>query len=65
MTDPTEDIRKPDARRDQRCPRLQGVPGGQARASLGHRTAIRGLEVMGFAAPLVVVRRKSDGQKGA
>ena len=66
MTDPTEDIRTPDARRDQRRPRLQGVPGSASTGRSGTPQQLSDdFEVIGFAAPLVVVRRKSDGQKGS
>ena len=64
MTDPTEDIRK-QMIADINAPPVPGSTWKPTRASLGHPTAIRDFEVIGFAAPLVVVRRKSDGQKGS
>ena len=65
MTDPTEDIRK------QMLAEINAAPGSreyleaQARASLEHSELSDDFEVIGFTAPLVVVRRKSDGQKGS
>ena len=64
MTDPTEDIRKRDTCRDQRCPRHQGVPGSQARTGLGHTELAHDFIVIGFSAPLVVVNRQVRQPKG-
>ena len=65
MTDPTEDIRK------QMLVEINAAPG--SREFLEHKHGqvwdtcqlSDDFEVIGFAAPLVVVRRKSDGQKGS
>ena len=64
MTDPTEDIRK------QMLAEINADPGSRSTwkpstASLGHRQLSEDFEVIGLQAPLVVVRRKSDGQKGS
>ena len=65
MTDPTEDIRK------QMLAEINAAPG--SREYLEHKHGkvwdtgqlSEDFDVIGFAAPLVVVRRKSDGQKGS
>ena len=65
MTDPTEDIRK------QMLAEINASPG--SREYLEHKHGqvwdtgqlSEDFEVLGFMAPLVVVRRKSDGQKGS
>ena len=65
MTDPTEDIRK------QMLVEINAAPG--SREYLEHKHGqvwdtgqlSEDFEVLGFMAPLVVVRRKSDGQKGS
>ena len=65
MTDPTEDIRK-QMLAEINAPRLQGVPGSTSTGKSGTpRQLSEDFDVIGFAAPLVVVRRKSDGQKGS
>jgi hypothetical protein len=65
MTDETEDIRK------QMLVEINAQPGSREylEAKHGHVWSTdelsRDFEVIGFAAPLVVVRRKSDGRKGS
>ena len=65
MTDPTEDIRR------KLLVEINAQPGSREylEAKHGHVWESHQLsddfEVIGFAAPLVVVRRKSDGQKGS
>jgi hypothetical protein len=65
MTDPTEDIRR------QMLTEINAQPGSREYLEAKHgqvwSTNELGQEfdVIGFAAPLVVVRRKSDGVKGS
>ena len=65
MTDPTEDIRK------QMLAEINAVPGSREYLEAKHGQVWSTSElsddfdVIGFMAPLVVVRRKSDGQKGS
>ena len=65
MADPTEDIRK------QMLVEINAVPGSREYLEAKHGQVwdtgqlSEDFEVLGFAAPLVVVRRKSDGQKGS
>ena len=65
MTDPTEDIRR------QMLAEINAAPGSREylEANHGHVWSTSELsddfDVIGFMAPLVVVRRKSDGQKGS
>ncbi len=65
MTDETEDIRK------QMLVEINAEPGSREYLEAKHGQVwstdelSRAFEVIGFAAPLVVVRRKSDGQKGS
>jgi hypothetical protein len=65
MTDPTEDIRR------QMLAEINTVPGSRAYLEAKHgqvwdtQQLSDDFDVLGFAAPLVVVRRKSDGQKGS
>jgi hypothetical protein len=65
MTDPTEDIRK------QMLAEINAVPGSREYLEAKHgqvwdtQQLSDDFEVIGFAAPLVVVRRKSDWQKGS
>jgi hypothetical protein len=65
MTDPTEDIRK------QMLAEINAAPGSREYLEAEHGQVWSASElsddfdVIGFAAPLVVVRRKSDGQKGS
>jgi hypothetical protein len=65
VNDPTEDIRR------QRLVEINAVPGSREalEARYGQVWTTRELaeefEVIGFAAPLVVVRRKADGVKGS
>ena len=65
MTDPTEDIRR------QLLAEINARPGSREYLEAQHSQVWStselsdDLEVIGFAAPLVVVRRKSDGQKGS
>jgi hypothetical protein len=65
MSDPTESIRR------QRLAEINAEPGSREalEAQYGQVWDTRELgvdfDVLGFAAPLVVVRRKSDGAKGS
>lgn len=65
MSDPTEDIRR------RRLAEINAVPGSREALEAEHGQVwstdeLRlDFEVIGFAAPLVVVRRKSDGVKGS
>ena len=65
MTDPTEPIRR------ERLAEINAEAGGREALEVEHGQVWdtdelrRDFEVIGFAAPLVVVRRKSDGQKGS
>ncbi len=65
MTDPTEDIRR------KLLVEINAQPGSRAYLEAKHgqvwdtQQLSDYFEVIGFAAPLVVVRRKSDGQKGS
>jgi len=65
MTDPTEDIRK------QMLAEINAVPGSREYLEQMHGQVwdtselARDFIVIGFAAPLVVVKRKSDDQKGS
>ena len=65
MTDPTEDIRR------KLLVEINAQPGSRAYLEAKHgqvwdtQQLSDDFEVIGFAAPLVVVRRKSDGQKGS
>ena len=65
MTDPSEDIRK------QMLVEINAAPGSREylQAKHGQVWSIGELsqdfDVIGFAAPLVVVRRKNDGVKGS
>ena len=65
MTDPTEPIRR------ERLAEINAQPGSREALEAQHgqvRTTAElseEFEVLGFAAPLVVVRRKSDGKKGS
>ena len=65
MTDETEDIRR------QMLVEINAEPGSREYLAAKHGQVwstdelSRDFEVIGFAAPLVVVRRKSDGQKGS
>lgn len=65
MTDPTETIRR------ERVAEINAVPGSREalEAQYGQVWSTDQLsddfEVLGFMAPLVVVRRKSDGRKGS
>ncbi|MEX1098006.1 MAG: hypothetical protein WED34_18330 [Planctomycetales bacterium] len=65
MTDPTEDIRR------QRLAEINAEPGGREalEAQYGQVWSTdelsREFVVEGFLAPLIVVRRKSDGQRGS
>jgi hypothetical protein len=65
MTDPTEDIRK------QMVAEINAEPGSREYLQAKHGRVWTtselsdDFEVIGFAAPLAVVRRKSDGQKGS
>ena len=65
MTDPTETVRK------QLLVEINAEPGSREYLEAKHGQVwstdkLRGdFEVIGFAAPLVVVRRKSDGVKGS
>ena len=64
MTDPTEDIRR------QMLAEINAQPGSREYLEAKHGQVwdtselSDDFDVIGFAAPLVVVRRKSDGQKG-
>ena len=65
MTDPTEDIRR------KLLVEINAQPGSREYLEAKHgqvwtrQQLSDDFEVLGFAAPLVVVRRKSDGQKGS
>jgi hypothetical protein len=65
MTDPTEDIRK------QMLVEINAEPGSREYLEAKHGQVwdtselSEDFEVLGFMAPLVVVRRKSDQQKGS
>lgn len=65
MTDPTEDIRK------QMIADINAQPGSREYLQAQHgqvwdtQQLSADFDVIGFAAPLVVVRRKSDGIKGS
>jgi hypothetical protein len=65
MPDPTEDIRK------QMLAEINAEPGSREYLEAKHGQVwttselSNDFEVIGFAAPLVVVRRKIDGQKGS
>lgn len=65
MIDPTEDIRR------QMVADINTTPGGREalEAKYGQVWDVQQLrsdfEVMGFSAPVVVVRRKSDGKRGS
>jgi hypothetical protein len=65
MPDETEDIRK------QMVAEINAQPGSREYLEAKHGQVwntselSNDFEVIGFAAPLVVVRRKSDGQKGS
>lgn len=65
MSDPTETIRR------QRLAEINVVPGSREALEAQHGQVwttdqmIEEFEAIGFMAPLVVVRRRSDGQKGS
>ncbi len=65
MNDPAEDIRR------QRLAEINAEPGNREALEAEYGQVWntdelrRDFEVLGFAAPLVVVRRRSDGQKGS
>jgi hypothetical protein len=65
MTDPTE------AARREMAAEINAVPGSREALEAQHgrvwtiQELAREFVVIGFAAPLVVVKRKSDGQKGS
>jgi hypothetical protein len=65
MTDPTEPIRR------QRLAEINAEPGSRAALEAAHgrvwdtQQLTEDFEVVGFMAPLVVVRRKADGVKGS
>ncbi len=65
MDDPTEAIRR------ERLTEINAVPGSREALTAEYGQVWdtdelrRDFEVMGFAAPLVAVRRRSDGQKGS
>jgi hypothetical protein len=65
MTDPTEDIRR------QRLVEINTEPGSREALEATHgkvwttQELSEEFEVIGFSAPLVVVRRKIDGVKGS
>ena len=65
MTDPTEAIRR------QRLAEINAEPGSREALESQHgqvwdtQELRRDFQVLGFAAPLVVVRRKSDGVRGS
>ena len=65
MNDPTETIRR------QRLNEINAEPGSRVALERAHGQVWDtgelsiDFEVIGFMAPLVVVRRKSDGQKGS
>ena len=65
MTDPTEAIRR------QRLAEINAEPGSREALESQHgqvwdtQELRRDFQVLGFAAPLVVVRRNSDGVRGS
>ena len=65
MSDPTESIRK------ELLAEINAEPGSREALEAEHgqvwdtKELGEDYDVIGFAAPLVVVRRKSDGQKGS
>ena len=65
MSDPTEDIRR------ERLAEINAEPGSREALEAEHgqvwttEELSRDFEVIGFMAPLVVVRRKADGKKGS
>ena len=65
MSDPTESIRR------EMLAQINAEPGSREALEAEHgqvwdtQELGRDFDVIGFAAPLVVVRRKSDGQKGS
>jgi hypothetical protein len=65
LSDPTEDIRR------RRLAEINAVSGSREALEAEHGQVwstdqlCQNFEVIGFAAPLVVVRRKSDGVKGS
>jgi hypothetical protein len=65
MTDPTETIRR------QRLAEINAEPGSREALEAEHgqvwdtRQLSTDFDVLGFMAPLIVVRRKSDSQKGS
>jgi hypothetical protein len=65
MNDPTEAIRR------ERLAEINAVPGSREALELEHGQVwdtgqlTQDFEVIGFMAPLVVVRRKADGVKGS
>ena len=65
MSDPTESIRK------EMLTEINAQPGSREALEAQHgqvwdtNQLREDFEVLGFAAPLVVVKRKSDGQKGS
>jgi hypothetical protein len=65
MSDPTETIRK------ELVAQINAEPGSREALEAQHgqvwdtNQLREDFEVLGFGAPLVVVRRKSDGQKGS
>ena len=65
MSDPTESIRR------DMLAEINAVPGSREALEAEHgqvwdtKQLGDDFDVIGFAAPLVVVRRKSDGQKGS
>ena len=66
MTDPTEDIRKADDRRDQRPTRLQGVPGSPSTGRSGTPAQLsEDFDVIGFMAPRSSFAARATGRRGA
>jgi len=65
MNDPTEQLRR------ERLAEINGDPSGREALEAAYRQVwttqelSQEFEVIGFAAPLVVVRRKSDGKLGS
>jgi hypothetical protein len=65
MKDETEQMRR------EMCAQINAVPGSREALEAEHGQVwtttelSQDFEVLGFAAPLVVVRRKSDGAKGS
>ncbi len=65
MSDPTETIRR------QRLAEINAVPGSKEALAAQYgqvwttQELGRDFDVLGFAAPLVVVRRKADGVRGS